>query len=47
MKYHIVIAGTAETLQVRVQELIDCGWRPQGGVSVSGVLWSQVMVLVA
>jgi len=35
MTYHIVEAQSAAQLQEKVQELIDQGWQPQGGISVA------------
>jgi hypothetical protein len=35
MSYHVVEAGSAAELQQKVQELIDAGWEPQGGLSVA------------
>ena len=33
MKYGIIIAGTTEKLEQRVQHCLDNGWLPQGGVA--------------
>jgi hypothetical protein len=35
MTYHIVEAQSATQLQEKVQELIDQGWQPKGGISVA------------
>ena len=34
MEYRIVETKSAEELQMKVQELIAQGWKPQGGLSV-------------
>ncbi len=34
MKYDIVTGGTAGELRDRVQNLVDQGWRPVGGVAI-------------
>jgi hypothetical protein len=35
MRYVVVEAQSADELQRKVQELIDLGWEPQGGLSVA------------
>lgn len=43
MRYTVVEATSARELARKVQDLIDQGWEPQGGVSVAtyalGVWW--------
>jgi hypothetical protein len=36
MEYIIVKAGTTETLIEKVNELIGQGWKPLGGIAISG-----------
>jgi len=35
MQYKIVECGTADELEKKVEMLMEDGWKPQGGVSVS------------
>lgn len=49
MTYQILWAGTTERLEKMVNEAINTGWRPQGGVfamyNVAGYSYYQAMVI--
>ncbi len=36
MEYQVVVSGEASKLAETVRNLIGQGWRPQGGIAVSG-----------
>ena len=44
MKYKIVTGSNIDNLAVNVNNQIDQGWQPQGGVLVNGMLYAQAMV---
>jgi len=44
MKYLIVWGTDMDKLEKHVNEMIREGYRPQGGIVVSGKLWAQAMV---
>jgi hypothetical protein len=44
MKYRVVIANTNRNLEDKVNELIEDGWKPQGGITIDNFVLVQAMV---
>lgn len=44
MEYKIVTGTNIDNLSVNVNNLIEKGWIPQGGVLINGMMYAQAMV---
>jgi len=42
--YKVLEATTREALEIAVREAISQGWQPQGGLSIHGGIFYQVVV---
>ena len=48
MKYYVLVEKNAEALGARVNDYMEAGWKPQGGVAVTTnnkqYWWAQAMI---